>query len=220
LLVIPAEELSADPSKIEKIVTAVKREKVICIQCGSTYRLAVPAFSAQAVSTLFQIKRRTKKAPALVFIPDAGALSSVAQEVPDVASALMKAFWPGPLTLLFKPSDDLPAELRKALTKGRKKIGVRVPENPVAHDILKMSGMPLLVSSANVASRKGAGSVAQVKQNFGRWLDVFVDAGDLKPYEPSTLVDFRKGSLHIIREGMIREEDIKKVISPSNEDPP
>ena len=213
MLVIPAAELENDPSKIEKIAAAVKDEKIVCIQSGSTYRLAVPAFSSSAVSSLFQLKRRTKKAPALVFIPDAKSLVQVAEEIPPMANGLMNAFWPGPLTLLFKPSEALPKELRKALSKGRKKIGVRVPADRIVSEILRLSQTPLLVSSANVASKKGARSVAQVKMNFGRWLDIFIDAGDLTPYEPSTLVDFKNDAIHIIREGMISEDDIISVIS-------
>jgi len=209
---IPVAAFKESPSLYKEIAVTLKQGKVVCFPGGSSYRLAVDVLLPEAVNTLVQLKRRTRNAPALVFIPDIQTLSRVADGVDPAAEKLMKTCWPGPLTLLFEPAASLDHKVAKIISKAHGQVGVRIPEHPVAFEITRVFGGPLLVSSANVASKQGAGSVAQVKKNFGRFLDLLVDAGDLARSEPSTVAEVTAGGLRMVREGALKADRLQTIL--------
>ena len=170
--------------------------------------------SPAAVTSMIQAKRRVKNAPALVFLPDTSWVEKVAANITDEARALMKSLWPGHVTLLFKASDDLPSKVRKQLTKAKGWLGVRIPYDEVSQGILKAFGKPILVSSANLARKGGAHSLAQVRKNFGRTIDLIIESGDLNNNEPqSTLVDLTKADPNVIRVGAVSEDEIRSALA-------
>ncbi len=196
-------ELKANPGIVQEISETLRQERIICIPSPSGYKLMAALESPAAVTALLQAKCRMKNAPALVFIPDSSWVDRLAADVSENARRLIHAFWPGPVTLLFKASEDLHPKVRKALTKAKGWLGMRVPEDSLSRQIVKRFGGPVLVSSANLSSRKGAQSVAQVKKNFGRTLEVLVDAGDITVSHNSTLVDVSEDPISIVRPGSV-----------------
>lgn len=206
-------ELRSDPTSLEKLVKILDDDGVICFPAESNYRLGAAALSPAAVSNLMAAKRRSAHAPALVFVNDVAMLATVADPVPGPALKLARAFWPGPLTLLLEPGEAFPGKVRKALTRATGLIGVRVPGHEVAREIVRAFGQPLLVSSANLSKKSGAGSPAQVRKNFGRQVEAMVDCGDLPPGEPSTLVLVgRDGEYTLKRAGAVAASDIERAL--------
>ncbi|MEM1010015.1 MAG: Sua5/YciO/YrdC/YwlC family protein, partial [Myxococcota bacterium] len=97
---------------------------------------------------------------------------------------------------------DLPKKLRKNLSH-KNKVGIRVPHDPTLQRVLQTYNAPLLVSSANLTKKKGAHSEAQVRKNFGRFLDVLISAGDLPGERNSTVIDVASQAPALIREGSL-----------------
>jgi len=188
---------------IEQVCAVLEEGGGACLPMNGSYRLLADLNNTDAVMRLFQSKRRVKKAPSLVFLPDPGRLREVAADVSDTAAQLATQFWPGPLTILFEAHPDLPRKVKKQLTAGKKKIGVRVPDDELLSAIVNAFGRPIVVSSANRERKAGADSPAQVRKNFGRQIDLFVDAGDLQGRSSSTVVDIDAGELRMIRPGAI-----------------
>jgi L-threonylcarbamoyladenylate synthase len=195
----------------DDFVTVLHADGIICFPAESNYRLGASALSFRAVNQLIAAKRRSSHAPALVFVSGPEMLEQVAEEVPPMAHRLAEEFWPGPLTLLVRPSDLFPAKVRKTLTKATGFIGVRIPGHAVARGIVERFGAPLMVSSANLARRSGATSPAQVRKNFGRQVEVMADSGDLPLLQPSTLVGLTGQDVQIRRPGAVSEADIRRV---------
>lgn len=206
-------ELQADPQLYKQIGEALANGDLVCIPTPSGYKLAVDLGSPSAVTAMIHAKRRVKNAPSLVLIPDRSWAAKVASFVSPDAHKLMDNFWPGPVTLLFKAGDDLHPKVRKPLTKAKGWLGVRVPEDDVSSRVIAAFGGPVLVSSANLAKKKGAHSMAQVKKNFGRTVNLLIDAGDLSPGENSTLVDVSNGTVSVVRSGAITEESIHEALA-------
>lgn len=205
--ILSLSDVQSSPQNYDEIVEVLENDGVICFPTGGTYRLATPFHSLDAVNRFLQTKRRTRKAPALVFLPNHQALDSVAGDVTPQAEWLSQQYWPGALTLVFKLSEELPRKHIKNLnTKGR--IGVRIPSDPMAQAITQAYGKPLLISSANIANKKGAHSEAQVRKNFGRWIDVLISAGDLSGNGGSTIIDMSKSSPKVMRSGDIDANEI------------
>jgi L-threonylcarbamoyladenylate synthase len=205
-------EIDSNPQLIQQISEVLADGGLVCLPAASGYKLVADLASPGAITAMLQAKRRVKNAPALVFVPDDGWVDKVAAAVTDDARTLMRRFWPGPVTLLFKASDDLHPKVRKPLTKAKGWLGVRVPDDDLARAVLQAFGRPVLVSSANLARKHGARSVAQVKKNFGRTVDLLVDAGDVPESTNSTLVDVSNGTVAVIRAGSVTEQHIREAL--------
>ena len=162
---------------------------------------------------MIQAKRRVKNAPALVLIPDVIWVNQLTDDISKEAETLMNTLWPGQLTLLFRPSENLDAKVRKLLTKAKGWLGVRIPNDEVAANITKTFGGPIVVSSANLSQKMGDRSVAQVKKNFGRTVELLLDAGDIREGTQSTLVDLTQSNPEIVRIGAISDETIQQALA-------
>jgi L-threonylcarbamoyladenylate synthase len=208
LKTIPISEVRENPKSYEEIADALEKGGLVCVPTPSGYKLLADLASAKAVTAMLQAKRRVKNAPSLVFVPDDVSVSHVVDAISDEAKRLIRRFWPGPLTLLFEAGERLDPKLRKPLTKAKGWLGVRMPDDEVSLGAVKAFGRPVIVSSANLADKGGASSVAQVKKNFGRTVDLLVDMGDLAPIVKSTLVDVRNGAASVVRVGAIEEERV------------
>lgn len=202
-------EIEKDSTRYDEIVKVLDEGGVVCLPCGGSYRILADLTNIKAVNKLFAAKGRTKKTPSLVLIAERKHMHQVIADPPEQALLLAKKFWPGPLTILFKPNPDLPSKVLKALIKGDGKIGLRVPDKALVQTVLKGLGRPLLVSSANKQKKQGAGSPAQVRKSFFGKIDLFVDAGDLVPSPSSTVLEIKDEQLLIAREGQITLAEIK-----------
>jgi len=205
---IPLREFDANPSLHEEVKHVLERGSLVCHPSPSGYKLVADLGSPDAITAMVRAKRRVGHAPSLVFLPDETWVDKVAGAVSAEARKLMRGLWPGAVTLLFKASEDLHPKVRKPLTRAKGWLGVRVPDDPFCLAVVRAFGRPLLVSSANLSSKRGAHSLAQVKKNFGRTVDLLVDAGDIPPGTGSTLVDVSNGSPAVIRTGAVPEERI------------
>jgi len=203
LRTIPYPEISKDPNIYKEVGAVLEQGGLVCVPTPSGYKLLADLASPKAVTAMLQAKRRVKNAPALVFVPDAEWVVRVVDSVSEDAVRLMQELWPGPLTLLFKAGERIDPKVRKPLTKAKGWLGVRMPEDEVSLGAVKAFGRPVLVSSANLAEKGGAHSVAQIKKNFGRTVDLLVDMGDIAPAPRSTLVDVSNGSPKVVRAGAI-----------------
>lgn len=208
--IIKIQEVAENPEHIKALAKTLANGGLVCMPCRGTYRILADLLNEDAVINLMQSKRRTSKAPSLVFVPSKDHLSKITDEVPNVANQLAKDHWPGPLTILFEPSSEIPRSVVKQLTKANGHIGVRIPEDELMVRLLQEFGGPVLVSSANKEKKAGASSPAQIRKNFVSRVDHFVDAGDLSGDGSSTIVEIKDGKAHVTREGNISSEQLKK----------
>jgi L-threonylcarbamoyladenylate synthase len=212
LRTIPYPEISKDPNIYKEVGAVLEQGGLVCVPTPSGYKLLADLASPKAVTAMLQAKRRVKNAPALVFVPDDSWVARVVDSVSEDARRLMQELWPGPLTLLFKAGERIDPKVRKPLTKAKGWLGIRMPEDEVSLGAVKAFGRPVLVSSANLADKGGAHSVAQIKKNFGRTVDLLVDKGDVAPAARSTLVDVSDGMPRIVRVGAIGEDRVAAVL--------
>lgn len=206
--VIPHAEARARTHEIANVLTG---GGLACFPVRGAYRIAADARSEAAVTRLMQSKRRAKNHPTLILVADLAG----AQGVIDGASwrttrRLVDRLWPGPLTIVLPPSDELPPKVRKLLTRATGKLGIRVPDDPLTTGIVKHFGGPLLLSSANLEQKPGASSASAVKQRFVHAVDIWVDAGDIAPAPSSTIIEVTESSWKILRDGAISLADIER----------
>jgi len=194
----------------------LNRAKQIIISGGlvafpteSFYGLAVNTFDEEAIKRLFIIKKRRSDRPVLVLIPSLEYLEDYVADVPEVALKLVKKFWPGGLTLLFKATPDI----SPLLTAGTGKIGVRISSNPTATALTRVMGSPITGTSANISGQPGCINAKEVYDSLGQGVDLILNGGKTGGGKGSTVLDVTVNPPEILREGMVGSVELEEVIS-------
>ena len=185
-----------------------KRGGVIAYPTETFYGLCVDPFNEGAVERLFTLKGRTAKNPVSVIIPAVSMLEKVAVEVTPLARTLIKRFWPGPLTVIFKARSNVPPLLLGSTGK----IGVRVSSSPVAKRLSETLSSPITATSANPSGSQPPASAEEVLAYFNGSIDVLIDGGRLPGRLGSTVVDATGESLAVVRAGEVPTEEILKAL--------
>lgn len=183
---------------------AIRAGLVVAYPTETVYGLAVDPFAEEAVLRLFEIKARDVANPILLIVANEEQLREVVKSVSPPASACMRSFWPGPLSLLLEKSSRMPS----CLTGGHEKIGVRQTSCDIARDLCLATGHALTSTSANRAGLPPALSPADLDLEG---VAVAVDGGVLRPCPPSTVFDPDTGK--VLRQGAISEKALREAVS-------
>jgi L-threonylcarbamoyladenylate synthase len=189
----PASELIAEAVRV------LKEKGVIIYPTETLYGLGADPLFPEAMERIYAIKGRAAAKPIPFLIKDQEMLASLVEEVPPVGRELIKRYWPGALTLIFRAKKGLQPPLRgKDGT-----IGLRITAHPVARRIVEALDAPLTSTSANIAGEENIIDGRQLAQLFGDQVDLIIDSGKV-PGIGSTVVDLTVSPPRIVREGMIR----------------
>ncbi|QGN32312.1 L-threonylcarbamoyladenylate synthase [Microlunatus sp. Gsoil 973] len=209
----------ADRSAVDEAAAAARRAldagECIVLPTDTVYGIGADAYNADAVQRLLDAKGRGREKPPPVLISDAHFVKALAADVPDEAMSLVKALWPGALTIICKANDRLRMDLGE--TNGT--VGLRVPDHPLTRELLRQTG-PLAVSSANKTGRAAASTCDSAIEQLDDSVAVYLDGGELTGTEgkPSTIVDFTiKDTGQILRSGAISLETLQEYL-PDVED--
>lgn len=192
---------------------AFGRGELIVIPTDTVYGLAADAFSPAAVARLLEAKGRDRSSPPPVLVPGMPTLDALAEDVPDAARTLVKAFWPGALTLILPARESLNWDLGD--THGT--VALRMPAHPIALELLSETG-PLAVSSANLSGQPAARTAREALEALGDKVSVYLEAGEVGEAEipgrsnGSTIIDFTRatdeGEFTIVRHGLITDDEV------------
>jgi len=191
---------------VEEAITALTSGRLAVIPTDTVYGLAAHLGSPGAVQAIFTAKQRPPEKPIPVLGADLEQLSAVAM-FDDRARSLGTRFWPGPLTLILPRAEGFDVDLGG---NERRTVGVRVPKEPRALEILRRTG-PLAVTSANRSGTKEAVTLDEARSVFGDEVDAYVDGGRCVGV-PSTIV-FLAGERRLLREGPIPSAQVFQMLS-------
>jgi len=189
---------------IRKAASIIEEGGIIAFPTESFYGLGAAATNSSALQGLFQVKKRDASLPILVLISSIKELSAYVASIPPKALELAMLFWPGGLTLVFEASQDLPP----LLTAGTGKIGIRISGHPVAHALTLAVKIPITGTSANISGKRPCTTAEQVVRLFKTQVDLVLDGGVTKGIHPSTVLDVTRDPPLLIRQGIIRAEEI------------
>jgi L-threonylcarbamoyladenylate synthase len=186
---------------------------VIGFPTDTFYGLGANPFDPAAIDKIFTIKSRDNSKPILVLIGEGDQLSQIVEKVSKEADILIKAFWPGPLTLLFAAKSGLPSNL---LGNGNT-IGVRFPNSKIASQLMRKTGKPITATSANVSGSMECRSGSELFDVLGDKLDLILDGGNAPGGKASTIVDTSCFPPKLIRDGEIERKKIESILNISLE---
>jgi L-threonylcarbamoyladenylate synthase len=177
---------------------AIRRGQLIILPTDTVYGLAVDAFDPLAVRNLLAAKGRGRDMPPPVLVSAATTADALATSLPDYARTLIEHFWPGPLTIVAHQQKSLQWDLGD--TRGT--VAIRMPDHPIALEILERTG-PLAVSSANTTGSPAATNADQAEEMLGDLVEVIVDGGPSLGKDASTIVDVTGKQGRILRRGAL-----------------
>ena len=191
------EILSAGPEGLRRAAGLIKRGDVIAFPTETVYGLAARAADAVAVERIYSLKGRPREKPLVLMLPDAR-LAARWAEVTPTAARMMERWWPGPLTLV------VPARpgIADGLVAGEPpRIGIRVPDHPVARRLLLEVGEPLATTSANESGKPPATTAAEAATVAG--VAAVVDGGRAPGGVASSVCDVSGPFPRVLREGAV-----------------
>lgn len=203
-----------DAEKIAEIGRILAGGGIVAIPTETVYGLAGNAFDGSCVKKIFEAKGRPGDNPLIVHIAEFDEIYSIAAEVPESAKKLAEAYWPGPLTIILPKKDTIPDEV----TAGQKTVAVRMPSHPVAHAIIKASGVPLAAPSANISGFPSPTAVRYVIDDMNGRIDAIADGGDCEFGIESTVVTLATPVPRILRPGAVTHGMIEKIIGKTDID--
>ncbi len=175
--------------------------KVIIFPTDTVYGIGTPIFDIEGIERIYNIKHRPKEKPLACLCANLEQIESIAYVTKD-AKKLIDKYLPGALTLILNSKDEVIDKI------GYKTIGVRIPNSKIALDILKENG-PMLTTSVNESGEVPENEYEDVLKDFGKYVDKVYDTDHKSSSVPSTVVLINDNSFKILREGEIKEEDIR-----------
>jgi L-threonylcarbamoyladenylate synthase len=193
---------------IAEAARLLRQNEVVAFPTETVYGLGGNACSDEAVRKIFAAKGRPADNPLIVHIAETEQLQAVAGTVPELAKHLMKAFWPGPLTLIL-PKGQAVAE---TVTAGLSTVAVRMPDHPVALALIRRARLPIAAPSANRSGKPSPTSAEHVRKDLDGKIAGIVDGGETGIGVESTVVDCSGERIVILRPGGVTKEDIEAVL--------
>lgn len=182
-------------------IEVLKRGGVVIFPTETAYGIGCRIDSEEAVRRLIKIRRREEGKPFLVLVDSLGMAKNYLQDLPVKVEALMKRFWPGPLTIVyFACKERVPFDVRG----GGETLGVRMPDYDLVLKLVGGVGVPVLAPSANFAAEATPFRLEELNPELVKLVDFTIKepCGGYK--KPSTVIDCTKEPWQILREGAVR----------------
>ena len=194
-------------SKLEEAGNIIKNGGLVLFPTETVYGIGANGFDEEAVKKIFLAKGRKQDNPLILHISDIEMLGKIAKDISDMEFTLMNAFWPGPFTIILNKTDSVP----NIVSGGLSTVGVRMPNNEIARNLIKYSGVPIAAPSANISGRPSGTKISDIFDELSDKVNYIIDGGRCNIGIESTVVRVINGIPHILRPGNITAEQIKEV---------
>lgn len=206
--VIRMDPAQIDQETMKKAGAILKQGGLVAFPTETVYGLGGNALDEQAAEKIYSAKGRPSDNPLIVHIAEFSDLDRIVQEVPEKAKKLAEAFWPGPLTMIFPKSKEVPY----GTTGGMETVAVRMPNHPLALALIRAGGGYVAAPSANTSGRPSPTRASHVEEDLCGKIDMILDGGEVGIGLESTIVDFTEEIPTILRPGYINQSMLEAVI--------
>ena len=199
----------ADDASIRRAAALLRAGELVAFPTETVYGLGADALNGEAAARIFAAKGRPADHPLIAHIAgESGLAGLIALEPCACARALMRAFWPGPMTLIFPKSPRVPREV----TAGLDTVAVRMPSHPVARALIRAAQTPIAAPSANRSGRPSPTTAAHVLEDMEGRIPLILDGGPCEVGLESTVVDVTGARPRILRPGGVTLEMLEGVV--------
>lgn len=197
-----------DKDVLERAGEIIRGGGLVAFPTETVYGLGGNGLNPDSSKAIYAAKGRPSDNPLILHIASREELIPLVAEIPEAAEKLMDAFWPGPMTLVFKKSEMVPLET----TGGLETVAVRMPSHPVAAALIKAAGVPIAAPSANTSGRPSPTLASHVWEDMKGRIPMVLDGGEVGIGLESTIIDLTDGEPTILRPGYITPGMIETVV--------
>ena len=197
-------------SKLNHIKIAaryIQEGKLVAFPTETVYGLGANALNPIAVSRIFELKDRPSFDPLIIHIAGIHQLEQLVANTDNRVYKIAEKFWPGPLTIVLPKSQIVP----DIVTAGLPTVGIRIPGNQTALDLIRISGCPIAAPSANKFGRISPTTAAHVRKQLPD-VDYILDGGKTTVGIESTIIKFTDYGFQILRNGVITREELEDIV--------
>jgi L-threonylcarbamoyladenylate synthase len=199
---------------IKDAAERIRAGELVAFPTETVYGLGANALDAAAVAKIFALKGRPETSPLIVHVESIEMARTLVSEWPAAAESLARKYWPGPLTLVLPKAAAIPDIVTAALAT----VGIRMPNHPIALELIREAGVPIAAPSANRFMQLSPSTAEHVRVAFGDALPV-LDGGACAVGIESTVVSIIEGKMTLLRPGMVALGEIERAATPQGAHP-
>jgi L-threonylcarbamoyladenylate synthase len=199
---------SVPDTEIERAAKLLRAGRLVAFPTETVYGLGANALDSSAVDRIYEAKGRPPTSPIIVHVHSVELARQLTTEWTERASRLARRFWPGPLTLVLRKHPAIPHRV----TAGLDTVGIRMPAHPVAHSLIRYSGLPVAAPSANRFGELSPTTAEHVRASLGDRVDMILDGGPSQVGIESTVLSLAGTRPVLLRPGMVTQEELEALI--------
>ena len=199
-----------DSSELGRAAALIRAGELVAFPTETVYGLGANALDPAALEKIYAAKGRPPTSPLIVHVDSIQMARTLVREWPKTAEALARRFWPGPLTLVLPKQPHVPDRL----TAGLDTVGIRVPSNAIALELIRAAGVPIAAPSANRFTELSPTTAQHVRESMGDRVAMVLDGGPTTVGIESTVLSLAGPSAILLRPGMVTEAEIEAIIGP------
>ncbi|MDY0212417.1 MAG: L-threonylcarbamoyladenylate synthase [Desulfuromonadaceae bacterium] len=180
---------------LNQVVECLRQDGVIVYPTDTTYGIGCDIYNKKGIERIYQIKHRDKRKPFSFICPDLASIASYAS-VSNFAFKIMKRHLPGPYTFVLEATREVP----ELLVTRQRTVGVRMPNNNIALEIVRQLGHPLVTTSVNITQQQTYEDPSLIEDELGGQLDLVIDGGKISG-DPSTVISLIDDKIEVLRQG-------------------
>lgn len=194
--------------QIQQAAALIRSGALVAVPTETVYGLAGNGLDPAAVDRIYEVKGRPAVKPLALMVPGPDAIDLYCRDVPALAHALAEAFWPGPLTIVLRAREIVPAVVRA----GGDTVGLRCPDHPLTLRLLCEAGVPFAAPSANPSGAESPKTAEEVMAYFDGDIEAVLDGGACGIGKESTLLDMSVLPYRVLRQGALPQEEIFQML--------
>ncbi len=206
--VLRVDPIHPDPALIRRAADCLRRGGLVAFPTETVYGLGAHALDRAAIQRVFTAKQRPANDPLIVHVASLAAAAPLVATIPGAARQLAGRFWPGPLTIVLRRSEQVPDEV----TAGLQTVAIRVPSHPVARALIDAAQVPVAAPSANLFSRPSPTIAWHVLADLEGRIDMLLDAGATHVGLESTVLDLSGETPTVLRPGAIDLATLRELL--------
>lgn len=191
--------------EIRKAAKAIQKGELVLFPTETVYGLGANGLNEEAIKKIYTAKGRSSDNPLILHISNMEMLEKLAEGINEIEKTLIKKFWPGPLTIIFKKKKIVP----DIITAGLQTVAIRMPSNKIARDLIEFSKLPIAAPSANISGKPSGTILEDIEEEFNGKVEYMINGGKVNIGLESTVIRVIEDVVHILRPGKITKEDLE-----------
>lgn len=194
--------------ELKECIQIIKQGGIVVFPTETVYGIGANALNEQAVKKIFKAKGRAQDNPLIVHVSNIDMLKRISKNINKIELKLIQEFMPGPFTLILEKQNIIP----KIVSAGLNTIGIRMPSNKIAYELIDKANTPIAAPSANISGKPSGTQIEDIKEELAEKVNVIIDGGMCEIGLESTVVKVIDNIPTILRPGKITAEEIRAKI--------